>query len=101
MGQPLEKPISSYHQAQFGAHHQQSRFGEPWICSKLCHMCFPAATISLGTQVEVLHYSSFAFNCRVIETRLHRALQHSNNRLWSKIGAGSYYLSATAIQVSG
>jgi hypothetical protein len=101
MGQPLEKQSSRHHQARWGAHHQQSRFGEPWISSKLCHMCFPTATLSLGTQVEALHSSLFAFNCRVLETRLHRALQHSNNRLWSKIGAGSYYLSASAIQVSG
>ncbi len=49
-------------------------------------------------QVQVLHTSSFAFNCRVLETRLHREFHSSPSRLWMKKGAGSYYMSDAALQ---
>ena len=42
---------------------------------------------------------TFAFNCRVLETMLHRSFHASRNRLWVKVGAGSYYLSEAALQV--
>ena len=64
-----------------------------------CHILFELVSDSLSTQMEVLHSSSFAYNCRVMETRLHREFKESVNRLWSKIGAGSYYLPEKAIQV--
>ena len=47
--------------------------------------------------MEVLHSSRFAYNCRVLETRLHRKFHSAINRLWSHIGAGSYYLSEQAL----
>jgi hypothetical protein len=49
-------------------------------------------------QVQVLHTSSFAFNCRVLETRLHREFHSSPSRLWMKKGTGSYYMSEAALQ---
>jgi hypothetical protein len=49
-------------------------------------------------QVQVLHTSSFAFNCRVLETRLHREFHSSPSRLWMKRGTGSYYMSDAALQ---
>jgi hypothetical protein len=67
------------------------------VCT--CHILFELVSVSLSTQMEVLHSSSFAYNCRVMETRLHREFKESVNRLWSHIGAGSYYLSEKAIQV--
>ena len=44
----------------------------------------------LGFQVDVLHESSFMFNCRVLETHLHATFHSDNRRLWQKIGTGSY-----------
>jgi hypothetical protein len=67
--------------------------------SGTCHTVLYIVSVSLSTQMEVLHSSSFAYNCRVMETRLHREFKHSANRMWSYIGAGSYYLSEKAIQV--
>ena len=64
-----------------------------------CHIVLNLVSVSLSTQMEVLHSSSFAYNCRVMETRLQREFKESANRLWSCIGAGSYYLSEKAIQV--
>jgi hypothetical protein len=53
----------------------------------------------LGFQVDVLHESSFMFNCRVLETHLHATFHSDNRRLWQKIGTGSYSMSDEAIQV--
>lgn len=53
----------------------------------------------LGFQVDVIHTSSFMFNCRVLETHLHYTFHSDKRRLWQKIGAGSYSLSDEAIQV--
>lgn len=52
---------------------------------------------SLGLEMEVLHSSRFAYNCRVLETRLHRKFHSMINRLCSRIGAGSYYMSEQAL----
>ena len=54
---------------------------------------------SLGFEMEVLHSSRFTYNCSVLETRLHRKFHSKINRLWSRIGAGSYYMSEHALQV--
>lgn len=59
-------------------------------------VCCPSDTVVM--QVKVLHTSSFAFNCRVLETRLHRELHSSPSRLWMKTGTGSYYISDAALQ---
>jgi hypothetical protein len=61
----------------------------------LCH--FYSNPVHL--QYQILHTSAFAFNCRVLETMLHRSFHASRNRLWVKVGAGSYYLSEAALQV--
>jgi hypothetical protein len=47
--------------------------------------------------VEVLHSSRFAYNCRVLETRLHRKFHSMINRLWRQIGAGYYCMSDKAL----
>jgi hypothetical protein len=39
----------------------------------------------LGFQVDVLHESSFMFNCRVLETHLHATFHCDNRRLWQKM----------------
>ena len=44
----------------------------------------------LGFQVDVIHTSSFMFNCRVLETHLHYTFHSDKRRLWQKIGTGSY-----------
>jgi hypothetical protein len=49
-------------------------------------------------QVEELASDNFAYNMRMLETSLHRAFHHNPARLWSKIGAGSYFLSDEAIE---
>jgi hypothetical protein len=36
----------------------------------------------LGFQVDVLHESSFMFNCHVLETHLHATFHSDNRRLW-------------------
>lgn len=54
--------------------------------------------LDLDFQVETLHRSAFAFNCRVLETELHRSFKHSNNRLWTNVGSGSYFLKDEDIQ---
>ena len=59
-------------------------------------VCCPSNTVVM--QVQVLHTSSFAFNCRVLETRLHREFHSSPSRMWIKIGAGSYCMSDAALQ---
>ena len=62
-------------------------------------MCLCVLTLAQTvSQVEVLHTSSFAFNCRVLETGLHRRFKKSINRLWQKTGAGSYRLKPEDIQ---
>jgi|LauGreDrversion4_2_1035121.scaffolds.fasta_scaffold935594_1 hypothetical protein len=61
-------------------------------CIAVC--CPPHAAV---IQVHILHTSPFAFNCRVLETRLHRTFHSSPSRLWMKIGAGSYYMSEAAL----
>ena len=50
-------------------------------------------------QVETLHRSTFAFNCRVLETELHRSFKTSTNRLWANVGSGSYFLKDEDIKV--
>jgi hypothetical protein len=57
----------------------------------------PAPPFSHNIKMEVLHSSRFAYNCRVLETRLHRKFHSAINRLWSHVGAGSYYLSEQAL----
>jgi hypothetical protein len=54
---------------------------------------------ALGLQVEVLHTSSFMFNCHVLETHLRSTFHGNNRRLWQKIGTGSYSMSDEAIEV--
>jgi hypothetical protein len=68
------------------------------VRSMFCYTanCCPSDTVVM--QVKVLHTSSFAFNCRVLETRLQREFHSSPSRLWMKIGAGSYYMSDAALQ---
>lgn len=92
---------SRHLQTQRIAHYNMERFAEygiPGTCARVTS-CFYLVSVSLSTQMEVLHSSNFAYNCRVMETRLQREFQSSNNRLWSCIGAGSYYLSEKAIKV--
>ena len=63
-------------------------------------MCLCVLTLAQTvSQVEVLHTSSFAFNCRVLETELHRAFKTSPNRLWQVTGSGSYRLKPEDIKV--
>jgi hypothetical protein len=59
-------------------------------------VCCPLTTVVM--QVQVLHTSSFAYNCRALETMLHREFHPSPSRLWMKQGAGSYYMSDEALQ---
>ena len=68
------------------------------VRSMFCYTanCCPSDTVVM--QVKVLHTSSFAFNCRVLETRLHREFHSSPSRLWMKRGTGSYYMSDAALQ---
>jgi hypothetical protein len=75
----------------------------------LLDLGFQVETLHLGSikkkpnshpsQVETLHRSAFAFNCRVLETELHRSFKHSDNRLWLNVGSGSYFLKEEDIQV--
>lgn len=58
-------------------------------------VCCPSYAVVM--QVQVLHTSSFAFNERVLETRMHRKYHTYPSRLWMKIGAGSYYMSEAAL----
>ena len=66
--------------------------------SRYTAVCCPSNAVVM--QVSVLHTSSFAFNCRVLdhmETRLHREFHSSCSRLWMKRGTGSYYMSEAAL----
>jgi hypothetical protein len=49
-------------------------------------------------QVEELASNNFAYNMRMMETSLHRAFHDNPARLWTAIGAGSYFLSDEAIE---
>jgi hypothetical protein len=65
-------------------------------CARVC-LCVLNLTQKVS-QVEVLHTCSFAFNCRVLETGLHRRFKDNHNRLWQKTGAGSYRLKDADIE---
>ena len=52
-------------------------------------------------QVEILHQHQFAYNCRMLETKIHRAFQASPNRHWRKVGSGSYFLKSFSRLLSG
>jgi len=54
---------------------------------------------TLGFQVDILHESTFSYNCRVGETDAQVTFHDYFFRLWQKKGAGSYCLSDKAIQV--
>ena len=51
--------------------------------------------------MEILHQHQFAYNCRVLETKIHRAFQASPNRHWRKVGSGSYFLKSFSRLLSG
>ena len=44
-------------------------------------------------------FQPLCIQLQVLETRLHRKFHSMINRLWSQIGAGSYYMSDKALQV--
>jgi hypothetical protein len=85
-----------------------------WVSSARAQQYAPAVTHLDGTlfqnrqaleafgfQVEILHQHQFAYNCRVLETKIHRAFQASPNRLWRlwrKVGSGSYFLKEKDLQ---
>jgi hypothetical protein len=54
----------------------------------------------IGFKFNVLAEHSFAFNMRRIETLLHTAFFHRQNRCWRHRGAGSYWTSDRELNVS-
>jgi hypothetical protein len=49
-------------------------------------------------QVEELDSDMFAFNMRMMETKAHRKFHDYHVRLWSCIGAGSYFISDKSLE---
>jgi hypothetical protein len=85
-----------------------------WVTSRRAQQFAPAVTQLDGTlfknrqdledfgfKVEILHQHQFAYNCRMLETKIHRAFHASHHRLWRKVGSGSYYLKEEDLQVWG
>jgi hypothetical protein len=70
-----------------------------WVTSRRAQQFAPAVTQLDGTlfkkrqdledfgfKVEILRQHQFAYNCRMLERKIHRAIQSSPHRLWKKIG---------------